>query len=349
MARKAPGRHERKGLSLVDITRIFPDDATAESWFVNNRWPAGVSCPQCGSRNVQQRPSRKPQPYRCRDCRKDFSVKTGTLMHNSKLGLQTWAIALYLLSTGLKGTASMKIHRDLGVTQKTAWFLAHRIRETWRERGERFRGPLEMDEVYIGGKERNKHESKKLKAGRGAVGKAPVVGVKDRGSKRITARPVESVNKVTVEAILKEAAAAQASVYTDEGSVYDGLPNHESVNHSAGEYVRGQAHVNGMESFWSLLRRGYYGTFHKMSFKHLERYVNEFAGRHNIRDLDTIQQMSAMAASLDGKRLRYKRLIKGNGLSSGARETAARAGAPASATGCPESSTPTGAADRQTA
>ena len=165
MARKAPGRHERKGLSLVDITRIFPDDATAERWFVNNRWPVGVGCPQCGSLNVQQRPSRKPQPYRCRDCRKDFSVKTGTLMHNSKLGLQTWAMALYLLSTGLKGTSSMKLHRDLGVTQKTAWFLARRIRETWRERGERFRGPLEMDEVYIGGKERNKHESQKLKAG----------------------------------------------------------------------------------------------------------------------------------------------------------------------------------------
>ena len=349
MARKAPGRHTRKGLSLVDITQLFPDDATAEAWFVNNRWPAGVCCPECGSRNVQERPSRKPQPYRCRTCRKDFSVKTGTLMHNSKLGLQTWAMALYLLSTGLKGTSSMKLHRDLGVTQKTAWFLAHRIRETWRERGERFVGPLEIDEVYIGGKERNKHESKKLKAGRGAVGKLPVVGVKDRSSKRITARPVEHVSKVTVEAILEEAAAAQAPVYSDEGSVYGDLPNHESVNHSAGEYVRGQAHVNGMESFWSMLRRGYYGTFHKMSFKHLERYVNEFAGRHNIRDLDTIQQMSAMAATLDGKQLRYRGLIKGNGLASGARETAVRAGAPASAAGGPAPSSPTDGASGQTA
>ena len=323
MARKAPGRHERKGLSLVDITRIFPDDATAEEWFVKNRWPAGACCPKCGSLNVQERPTRKPQPYRCRDCRKDFSVKTGTLMHNSKLGLQTWAIALYLLSTGLKGTSSMKIHRDLGVTQKTAWFLAHRIRETWRARGAPFSGPVEMDEVYIGGKERNKHESKKLKAGRGAVGKTAVVGVKDRNSNRIAATPVARVTKVTVAEILGETSAPDAPVYTDEGSVYGSLPQHESVNHSAGEYVRGKAHVNGMESFWSMLRRGYYGTFHKMSCKHLDRYVNEFAGRHNIRDLDTIQQMCALAATMPGKQLRYKSLIQANGLSSGAREIAA--------------------------
>ncbi len=310
MARKAPGRHERQGLSLVDITRIFPDGATAEEWFVKNRWPAGACCPECASLNVQERPTRKPQPYRCRDCRKDFSVKTGTLMHNSKLGLQTWAIALYLLSTGLKGTSSMKIHRDLGVTQKTAWFLAHRIRETWRER---FSGPLEMDELYSGGKEQNKHESKKLKAGRGAVGKTAVGGVKDRNSNRIAATPVASVSKVTVAEILAETSDPDAPVYTDEGSVYGSLPHHESVKRSAGEYVSGKAHVNGIESFWSLLRRGYYGRFHKLSCKRLDRYVNEFAGRHNLRDLDPIQQLCALAATMHGKQLHYKSLIQGNG------------------------------------
>ena len=180
-----------------------------------------------------------------------------------------------------------------------------------------------MDEVYSGDKERNKHESKKLKAGRGSVGKRAVVGVKDRNSNRIAATPVESVTKITVGEILEGASAPDAPVYTDESSAYGSLPNHESVNHSAGEYVRGKAHVNGMESFWSMLRRDYYGTFHKMSFKHLERYVNEFAGRHNIRDLDTIKQMCAMAATMHGKQLRYKSLIQGNGLSSGAREIAA--------------------------
>ncbi len=233
----------------MDITRIFPDDATAEEWFVKHRWPAGACCPDCGSLNVQERPTRKPQPYRCRDCPKDFSVKTGTLMHNSKLGLQTWAIALYLLSTGLKETSSMKIHRDLGVTRKTAWFLAHRIRETWRARGARFSGPVAMDEVCIGGKERNKRESKKLKAGRGSVGKTAVVGVEDRNSNRTAATPVESVTKVTVGGILGETPDPDAPVYADEGSLYGSLAHHESVKHSAGEYVRGKAHVNGMESF----------------------------------------------------------------------------------------------------
>ena len=120
MAHRAPGKHYRKGLSLIEAVRLFPDNETAEKWFVATRWPSGVACPACGSVNVQTRPTRKPQPYRCRDCRKDFSVRTGTLMRGSNLGFHIWAIALYLLTTGLKGTASMKLHRDLGITQKSA-------------------------------------------------------------------------------------------------------------------------------------------------------------------------------------------------------------------------------------
>ncbi len=129
---------------------MFPDDAAAEERFVSNRWPAAVCCPECRSQDVQERPTRKPQPYRCRDCRKDFSAKTRTLMPNSKRGLQTWVIALYLLSTGPKGPSSTKIHRDLGETRRTARFLAHRIRETWVMRGEPFSRPQEMDEACIG-------------------------------------------------------------------------------------------------------------------------------------------------------------------------------------------------------
>ena len=160
MANNAPGKHYRQGLSIKQLTRQFSDDKTAERWFINNRWPNGIACPKCGSMAIQDRPTRKPQPYRCRDCKKDFSVKTGTLMHNSPLGCQTWAIALYLFSTGLKGTSSMKLHRDLGVTQKTAWHLAHRIRESWRDEKTLFGGPVEADETFVGGKERNKHSNK---------------------------------------------------------------------------------------------------------------------------------------------------------------------------------------------
>ena len=140
---------------------MFPDDRTSEQWFTEQRWPDGAACPQCGSVNVHERPTRKPQPYRCRDCRKDFSVRTGTLMHGSNLGFQKWAIAIYLVTTNLKGVSSMKLHRDLKVTQKTAWYLAHRIRETWEDNALPFAGPVEVDETYIGGKAANRPLAKR--------------------------------------------------------------------------------------------------------------------------------------------------------------------------------------------
>ena len=151
MTQSGPGKNFRTGLTLVEIFRTFPDDDAAERWFAEARWPDGPWCPHCGSVNVQSGAAHKSQPYRCREkeCRKRFSVKTGTAMHDSKLGLQTWAIAAYLMTTGLKGTSSMKFYRDLGITQKTAWHLAHRLRETWQdENGDDFTGPVEVDETY---------------------------------------------------------------------------------------------------------------------------------------------------------------------------------------------------------
>ena len=273
MGRSAPGKSEREGLTLIQVIETFGTDSVAEAWFRDRLWPQGPFCPRCGSFNVAEvkHPS---MTHRCRDCegRKLFSLKTGTVMHGSKLGYRIWAIAIYLFVTNLKGVSSMKLHRDLGIAQK-AWHLAHRIREAWgpRER-EAFGGPVEVDETYVGGKRKNMPRKKrKGLTGRGTAGKTIVVGAKDRGTNRVSATVVRGTDTATLQGFVAARTGAGAKVYTDEHAAYKGMPfDHEAVQHGVGEYVRAQAHTNGMESFWSMLKRGYAGTFHKISPKHLD-------------------------------------------------------------------------------
>lgn len=225
-------------------------------------------------------------------------------MHKSSLDYQTWAIALYLFTSSLKGVSSMKLHRDLDITQKSAWLLVSKLRKAYEKNDPRLEGIVEVDETYVGGKESNKHNKDKLNAGRGTVGKTAVVGMKERESKKVIAKVVENTKEGT-------------EIHTDENKFYKGLENYKTTNHNVGEYVVGNVHSNGVESFWSMFKRAHKGVYHKMSLKHLVRYVKEFVARNNMREMDTIDQIEYVVENMKGKRLEYKKLIEDNGLDSG--------------------------------
>ena len=331
MAQKAPGKAHRKGLTLLEVAGTFRDEDAARKWIEQEYWPDGPFCPKCGSFNVQANIKHRTATHRCRDCTSGttktfFTLRTGTVMERTRLPYRHWAIAMYLFTTNLEGVSSMKLHRELGSIQKSAWFMLHRLRKAAEvTHPERFSGPAEGDEVAIGGKRRNMSNAKRRElaapgVGRGSVGKTIVSGVKDRPTKHVRAKVVEATDKPTLEGFAVENTEPDATVYTVEASANEGLPrHHESVKHSASEYVRGQD-TNGIESFWSMLRRGYIGIYHKMSPKHLNRYVAEFQGRHNDRESDTIDQMGNLVRGMVGKRLTYEALIASNGLDSEARK-----------------------------
>ncbi len=244
-------------------------------------------------------------------------------MEVSNLGYQTWAKAIYLSMTCFKSVSSMKLHRDLEIRQKSAWHLMHRLRTAYGSKNPLFSGPVEVNETYVGGIRKNMPKSKRKQlTGRGAVVKTAVVDTKDRDTNKVTAKAVDDTAAKTLLGFVRDNLEKGAMVYTDDASAYIGLTQtfgHEAAEHDVSEYVRGQAYTNDIDSFWAMLKRAHKGTCHKLSAKHLDRYVQVFAVKHNLREKHTVNIMATVASGMEGKRVRYEDLIALNGLDNGAR------------------------------
>lgn len=273
--------------SLAGFMEHYKDEDTCLKAFEAARFRNGDYCPHCGNTIIYRFKSGKR--FRCAGCKQDFTIKTRTVFGESKVPLRKWFIAIYLLTTAKKGISSLQLATQVGVTQKTAWFMDHRIRKAMKRNKGQLWGTIEVDETYIGGKEKNKHKSKRVGGtrGRSLVNKTPIVGMLQRDGE-IRAEVVENTGMRTVEQKIVTHCAPGSQIFTDDYASYNRIQlwfNHEKVCHSTGEYTRkGNIHSNGAESFWALFKRGYIGIYHYMSAKHLQRYVDEFTYRFNARE-----------------------------------------------------------------
>lgn len=300
-------------ISTFEFFDSFPSEELVIEYLEHLRWGGSVECPYCDSERVTKL---KQYPYYlCNDCRKKFTVRTDTVFERSHVPLRKWLYAMYLLETSRKGISSIQLGKTLGVRQATAWFMLHRLREACDVVAEPLSGTVEVDETFVGGSKKNMHYAKKKELPPGPLGnKTVVLGMRERESGRVIAHPVPDRTTTTLTDEVLRNVKERATVYTDDHRGYYLLEewyDHASVNHTGWEFADGDVTTNGIESVWAVLKRGFKGTYHHWSPKHMRRYVNEFVFRLNTSKKynDTISRLNHLAKNAIGKRLTYEELI----------------------------------------